>query len=657
MNKQFYLRLAISNIRNNKTIYLPYLMASSLIVMLFYGLRSVSYMVVESESSGSGTMAAILNLSSWICGILALIILFYVNSFIMKRRKKEFGLYSILGMEKRHISIVMVWEVLLTGLISVLAGILFGALFSQLLFLLLLKIVGLPAALVFQIPMSAILITLPLFGAGFLFLLIFDVISIYRTDPIALLRSAKEGEREPKSKWFIALIGLVTLLSGYCLSWTVQTPRDAVSVFFPAVLLVMIGTYCLFISGSIVLLKLLRKKKSFYYKPKNFISVSGMMYRMKQNATGLANICNLSTCVLVTLSSTVCLFIGEEDILREQYPRDVKTSCIMTDAQSGEILMQASEAHAKQYDVSIENPVSYADLSYPAQLSETGFEATEVYKNDTVAMDILLLSDYNRICGTSFSLAKGEVLAVSSKSMSWSDKIRLQGEEFSIRGTVEYPDFINVVPGLCYDVVIILPEYSDLVDLQTKLNTSRPDGGTFSIVFNYDHDVTGQNLGEYYGTMREELGKTVERLAEVSSIDSSRSDFYQVYGSILFVGIFFVTQFLIAAVLIIYYKQITEGFDDHDRFRIMQNVGMSDREVRATISKQVLMVFFLPLGMALLHIVVAFPVLCKLLLAFNMTNERLFLLCTICAILVFALFYFVVYQLTSKIYYRIVQAK
>lgn len=656
MNKLFYLRLAISNIRNNKTIYLPYLLASSLIVMLFYGLRSVSYMVIQSGASGSGTMSAILNLSSWICGILALIILFYVNSFIMKRRKKEFGLYSILGMEKRHISMVMIWEVLLTGLTSILSGILFGALFSQLLFLLLLNIVGLPAALVFQIPMSAILVTVPLFGAGFGLLLIYDVISILRTDPIALLRSAKEGEREPKSKWLIALIGLLTLLAGYALSWTVQTASDAVTVFFPAVLLVMIGTYGLFLSGSIVLLKLLRKKKNFYYKPNNFISVSGMMYRMKQNATGLANICILSTCVLVTLSSTVCLFLGEEDILRAQYPRAVKTSCIMTDEQSGNILMQAAQEHAEQYGVSIENDLGYADFSYPANLSKEGFHAAVQYGNDTYAMDVLLLSDYNRICGTNLTLKQGEVFLGSNTSKAWGDQLVLDGQEYAIKGTVEFPDFIQMFAG-GYAAVVILPAYSDLFDLQTRVNASIPGEGTREIMFYYDHDVAGQNLEEYDRTMRADLLKSVDRLAQVSSIDSSRSDFYQIYGSILFVGIFFVTQFLIAAVLIIYYKQITEGFDDHDRFRIMQNVGMSDREVKKTISKQVLMVFFLPLGMALLHIIVAFPVLCKLLLAFQMTNQTLFLLCTICVVSVFAVFYFIIYYLTSKTYYRIVQAK
>ena len=306
--------------------------------------------------------------------------------------------------------------------------------------------------------------------------------------------------------------------------------------------------------------------------------------------------------------------------------------------------------------VSIENDLGYADLSYPANLSKEGFHAAVQYGNETYAMDVLLLSDYNRICGTTLTLKQGEVFLGSNTSKAWGDQLVLNGQEYAIKDTVEFPSFIQMFAG-GYAAVVILPAYSDLFDLQTWVNASIPGEGTREIMFYYDHDVAGQNLEEYDRTMRADLLKSVDRLAQVSSIDSSRSDFYQIYGSILFVGIFFVTQFLIAAVLIIYYKQITEGFDDHDRFRIMQNVGMSDREVKKTISKQVLMVFFLPLGMALLHIIVAFPVLCKLLLAFQMTNQALFLLCTICVVSVFAVFYFIIYYLTSKTYYRIVQAK
>jgi putative ABC transport system permease protein len=279
-----------------------------------------------------------------------------------------------------------------------------------------------------------------------------------------------------------------------------------------------------------------------------------------------------------------------------------------------------------------------------------------MYGTDSYAMDLLLLSDYNRICNTNLSLTKGEVLIASNKAIDFGDSIQLDGTEFMIHETLAFPDFIQAF-ARGYGVVVILPEYSDLERIQAKVNDVPNRAGTRNIMYYYEHDAKGQHLEDYYSTMRADLLKTVERLAEVSSIDSSRSDFYQIYGSILFVGIFFVTQFLIAAVLIIYYKQITEGFDDHDRFQIMQNVGMSDQEVRATINKQVLMVFFLPLGMAFLHIVVAFPVLCKLLLAFQMTNEKLFLLCTIGVVTVFALFYFVVYHVTARTYFRIVQAK
>ena len=335
MRRNFNIRMALTNIKNNQNIYLPYFMAASLIVMLFYSLRSVSFMVANSTAAGGVTMSAMLQMSSWICGILSLVILFYVNSFIMKRRKKEFGLYSILGMEKRHIALVMAWEVLITGAIGIFCGIVLGALFSQLLFLLLLKIVGLPVALEFVIPFQEAA-TFVLFGIGFLILLGYDVISVCRTDPIALLRSEKEGEREPRTKWPLAALGFVTLGAGYWLALTVKTPSDALTVFFPAVLLVIIGTYCLFVAGSILILKLLRRNKNFYYQPKNFISVSGMMYRMKQNAVGLSNICILSTCVLVTLSSTVSLFIGEEDILRARYPRQIITSCVVETRQSGE---------------------------------------------------------------------------------------------------------------------------------------------------------------------------------------------------------------------------------------------------------------------------------------------------------------------------------
>ncbi len=657
MNKHFYSRLASTNIKKNKSIYLPYLLAGALIIALFYSLRSVYVMVAESTIKGGGIMGEILKLSSFICGFFSLIILFYINSFIMKRRKKEFGLYNILGMEKRHICIVMVWEVLITGSVCILCGIIGGALFSQLFFLLLNRIVGLPVALTFQIPMNAVFLTVLLFGAGFALVLTFDIISIMRTNPISLLNSVKEGERDPKARWLLALVGLVTLGGGYILSWMVRTPSDALGVFFPAVLLVIIGTYCLFIAGSIVFLKLLRKNSAFYYRPKNFVSVSGMIYRMKQNATGLASICILSTCVLVTLSSTVCLFIGEEDILNHEYPRQIETSCV-ADEQSPDLMQAAAQNHAQKYGFTIKNAVGYTGFSYPANRNGDSFSMNGFYTSSTCEMDSLLLSDYNRMTGSAKKLEDGEVLVHVSGIPLTGDTIKLGEKIYKVVGQIPIPDFSSSI-NMVESVIVVFPRFSDLEAIRDAANAAGDHKSERVLTYYYSHDVSGdtKNLPEYYKMMRSAFNETVPRLATVDNIDSARNDFYQIYGSILFVGIFFVSLFLLAAVLIIYYKQITEGFDDHDRFRIMQNVGMSDKEVRSTIGKQVLMVFFLPLGMAVLHIAVAFPVLCKLLEAFNMTNRTLFLYCAIGAVLIFTILYFAVYQLTARTYYRIVQAK
>ncbi len=655
MHRHWNARMAWANMKNNKSIYLPYLMAASLIVMLFYSLRSVALMVADSGAAGGATMNAMLQMSSWICGMLSLVILFYINSFIMKRRKKEFGLYSVLGMEKRHIAMVIAWEVLLTGTVGILCGIVLGALFSQLLFLLLLKIVGLPAALRFQIPFGEAAATVVLFGIGFLVLLGYDIISVCRTDPIALLRSEKEGEREPKTKWVTAIVGFVTLGAGYLLALTVKTPSDALTVFFPAVLLVMIGTYCLFVAGSILILKLLRRNKGFYYQPQNFISISGMMYRMKQNAVGLSNICILATCVLVTLSSTVSLFIGEEDILRARYPRQIRTSCVMEDAQSGEQLMQASRRHAEDYGVSIQNEIGYAAFRYPASYTDGVFTASDG-SDALYELDAVSLSDYNRIMGTQLQLSGQEVLVALSEMQMDKDEISLQGVSYHIRQRIEMPAFLSRSSGYP-GALMILPDSSHLEELSRRVNEAFAGKATYNVMYYYDYDLSGEPPQTYYTAMREKILQTVDRLAETSSIDTAREDFYQLYGSLLFVGIFFVSLFLIATVLIIYYKQITEGFDDRDRFCILRKVGMSDREVRNTINQQVLMVFFFPLGMAVIHISVAFPVLCKLLLAFQMTNRMLFFGCTACAVVLFALLYYAVYHVTSKTYYRIVQGK
>ncbi|WP_195986010.1 ABC transporter permease [Clostridium sp. D33t1_170424_F3] len=656
MSKLFYSRLAFTNIKKNKSIYLPYLMASTLIVGLCYILRSVTIMVEQSGAKGADYMSFILGFSFWIFATIAILILLYINSFVMKRRKKEFGLYSILGMEKRHISIVIFFEVLFTGLLSLVVGILGGALLSQLMFLLLLYIVGIPSPLTFSIPLDAVSMTIVLFLYIFAFILLYDIVSICRTNPIDLLHSSKEGEREPKARWLLALGGVLTLGGGYVLACIVGNPADALLMFFPCVMLVIIGTYLLFIAGSIAVLKLMRKNRKFYYKPQNFISVSGMIYRMKQNAAGLATICILSTCVLTTLSFTVSLFIGEEDTLRSQFPRQIHVTCTDADKASGALMNQAAQDYAKFYGFTVENPFGYAALEFTTVKDGNHFQSSaDDFSGQYYSISCIPLSDYNQASGSNESLAPDEVLYYDSDLTEEMDSIQIGNLTYRVKKAIPSPDLFNNTIGMSR-ATVIMPSLDEVNRLLADINGSSASYQRITR-YHYYFDVQGdQNqLPAFYENLRDGFNKTVPHLSFIKNIDDTRDDFYQLYGSFLFVGVFFVVLFLIATVLIIYYKQITEGFDDHDRFQIMQKVGMSDKEVRRTIQKQVLMVFFLPLGMAVLHMIVAYPVLCKIMTAFSMTDTTPFFICTIVTILLFAILYFIVYQRTARTYYRIVQ--
>lgn len=669
MNRFFYPRLAAQNLRKNKTIYLPYLLAAGLIIGLYYILSSLIPMVSASGMRGGVAMLSILGASKVICAFFSLLILYYINSFVIKRRKKEFGLYSILGMEKRHISLVMFWEVVLTVLISLVVGIGGGALLSQLMFLVLLKLVAIPATLTFQIPLAAVGETAILFAAAFGAILIYDIVSIFRSDPIGLLRAGSTGEREPKARWLLTLIGLAALGSGYWMALSVKRPSDAIAVFLLAVLLVIIGTYALFIAGSIVVLKLMRKKKSFYYKPKNFISVSGMIYRMKQNAAGLASICILSTAVLVTMSSTVCLYIGEEEMLKVNFPREVAASCIPTDQtpqgmqEASALMRETAEGYAEANGFTLKGYIGYTtvrrwgdyDGDTLALQDENGFTGNLADAAYSINLAVGLLSEYNAVSSSSFTLSPGEVLVRSPVPVG--DSITIRGANGSAAYTVKgmLPEDLLGIDH--YNTLYMaVPDEAALLELLGIFgkDSAGDSLGSFNCRSFYDIEGDGDRATYFAGMREAYLGK-VERVSTIRNIDGDREDFYQMYGSLFFVGLFFVVLFISATVLIIYYKQITEGYDDHDRFQIMQNVGMSEKEVRSAISRQVLMVFFLPLGTACLHIAVAFPALCKVLEVFDMCNHVLFFACVAGTVLLFTLIYTIVYNLTARTYFKIVR--
>lgn len=652
MGKPFYSRLAVNNIRRNRSIYTPYLLAGMLIVALFYILSSVAIMTRESGMEGGGHMYEMLNVSGRVCGILSLAVLLYINSFVMKRRKREFGLYSILGMGKRHISLIILWEVALTALASVLGGIAGGALMSQLLFLVLLRLVKVPVSLTFRIPLHSVLSAVLLFSAGFLLVLAVDIVSVWRGNPAELLRSASQGEREPKARWLIAVLGAGLLLSGYLVAWSARSPYDAMTRFFPAVLLVIAGTMLTFLAGSIAVLKMLKRKKRFYYRPGNFIAVSGMLYRMKQNAMGLANICILSTCVLVTLSSTLCLFLGEEDALRKAFPRQVHVSCRAT-GDNAAAVRQAAERHAAEQGFTVADDGDYYSFAVPAAYEDEGFAPRPYYDMSGVySVTFLPLEDYNRLVGGSGTLDHGEAFAALPESVR-ADTLAFGNLRYRVKGAAEIPALIDIGDP-AWTVVAVVPSLEDLEAVKAVYD----DAGfekQYSVWYDYWYNSVGDegNLSAFYAS----LGGAYRDLPDVGlvdSIDAARRDFYQVYGSLLFIGIFFVTLFLTATVLIIYYKQITEGFDDRERFQIMEKVGMSGAEVRAAIRKQVLLVFFLPLGMAMAHIAAAFPTLRTLLLVFGMDNYVFFAGCVVGVALAFSVLYFAVYRLTARTYFRII---
>ncbi|WP_455615970.1 FtsX-like permease family protein [Eisenbergiella sp.] len=663
-NLLFYPRLAGTNMKKNGSIYFPYLCAGGLMAGLLYVLNSVGTMVVDSGMEGGDIMYMLVRISFVICVLFVFIILFYINSFIIKRRKREFGLFCILGMEKKHLAFVLFWEVLFSMLLSVAVGIVGGVLFSQAMFLLLLKFVGLPGKLIFRIPLHAVAETFLIYLACFLFVLLFDVVSVTRTNPIDLLKSSREGEREPKTRWPAALAGAAALGIGYAKALATQTASDALFAFFPAVILVIIGTYCLFQAGSIALLKTLRKNKRFYYKPENFVSVSGMIYRMKQNAAGLASICILSTAVLVTLSSCLSLYAGEEDMLKNQFPRDINMYADIPDyspqdtssaVQAAVSIREKVEEMAASAGCVLKNRMDFYQVSFGASYTDGQFSTAFNDEGKTNMVYAMVLEDYNRLFGQSLSLGEGEAFYYTT-GPELSGFADICGEKYRLAGRLEEFD-VTMFMGFATPVnlsIFVVPGLWDLSSLAAASN-AQAQNGRFPTCVEYNSFFDLEGSDEAVKQLESSIHGAVPGVYRTYVRSEQRADFYELYGSILFVGVFFIVLFLTATVLIIYYKQITEGFDDRERFQIMEKVGMSAAEVKKTITRQVLLVFFLPLGMAVMHIAVAFPQLCKMLTVFSMTNVSLFALFTVLSVLVFALAYLLVYHLTARTYFKIVQ--
>lgn len=641
MNNFIYEKLAVTNLKNNRKTYVPYIFTGVLTVMMFY--------IIDALSRGKGitqdTLKICLQYATGVIVVFAVIFLFYTNSFLIKRRKKEIGVYNILGMGKRHIARMMAVETILTAGISILGGLVFGIIFGKLMYLLLLKILHNSVDMQFSVNGTAIVQTVILFAGIFLLTYLYNILQIQLVNPVELLHGGNQGEKEPKSRWLLVIVGVAALGNGYWIALTTEAPLEALLKFFVAVVCVIIGTYALFIAGSIVVLKILRKNKAYYYNPKHFTSVSGMIYRMKQNGAGLANICVLSTMVLVMVSTTVSLYAGMEDILDSRFPRDVSIVCNEADTNKEETLQRLIKEQCEKAGVKITDRVRYRYGSMNAVLKGNNLEKVEQYYPDNhfYYVEMITQEEYNRIEKKNVSLKEQEILTYTTNGKCGKKQINIAGQNYQVKKELSEMTSQPKSTAEMYKTLYIVFANAEQIEriesfsYADKFNLKGDDGK--------QKEALEQIQNEFYekfpdGTMESRM--------------LGRSSFYELYGGLFFIGIYLGSMFIMATVLIIYYKQISEGYDDRERYQIMQKVGMSKKEVKRSIRSQVLSVFFLPLVVAVIHVAVAFKVMTKILGVLNLTNVSLFAVCTIITIAVFAVFYIIVYSITAKEYYRIV---
>lgn len=671
MSRFFYFKLAITNIKKNAKTYVPYIITSILTISMFYIICSLGNNPNITKACGTDSMKYVLFLGTWVCGIFAVIFLFYTNSFLMKRRKKEFGLYNILGMEKKHISMVVLCETLIMSIISLVLGLVVGILFDKLMLLVILSMFTVEIPLGFHISPESFPATLTLFTGIFVLIFLNSIRQIHLAKPIELLQGSTVGEKEPKAKWLIALIGAICLGSGYYISLTTTNPIAALNMFFIAVILVIIGTYLLFTAGSIVLLKALRKNKNYYYKTKNFISISGMIYRMKQNAVGLANICVLSTMVLVMISSTFSLWNGMNDVLNNFYPREFTFTPFEYSEESASDLKAWVNDTLDECNVKPKDITEYSYLNFAVVQDKDTFimdrdnPAYSNMVNEIRNLFFITLDDYNKMANSNETLEADEVLVYSNRDQYSYKEMKLSNKTLKIKETLkDFPNNNIMASNVASSHFIVVKDKSVINDLNKIQNEKYGDMASsiqYYYAFNVDANIEKiidinnkfENKIKEMGTYGENTNKYVYE-GRFDCRETEKNDFIGMYGGLYFIGVFLGVLFIIATILIMYYKQISEGYDDKGRFEIMQKVGISHEEIKKSIHSQVLTVFFLPLIVAGIHIAFAFPFITRLLAILNLTNVKLFAMATVGGFLIFSVFYAVVYRITARSYYKIV---
>lgn len=649
----FFPRLALVNLLRNGQYYGPYLLACGGTAAMFYILRYLTESEIVSSVRGAGYLQSLMYLGCIVVALFSIVLLLYANSFVMKRRQRELGLYNILGLEKRHIALLCLWETLYCALAAIVGGIAVGILFSKLTLLLLLQIARLPVEFGFEISVPGIFATAALFAVLFALTLVCNLFRVSRSRPVELLHSDSAGEREPKTKRLLVVLGLLTLGGGYFLSWKVQRPEEALALFFLAVVLVMIGTYCLFTAGSVAVLKALRSNPGYYYQTRHFTAVAGLLHRMKQNAVGLANICILSTMVLVTVSTTVSLYTGMESSLDQMFPHDVDIIQSLDDRDEDGPQLSTEELLAQ-----VERNLAAAGRKAELLQWYTRTDTVGYYSGNTFSLnfqdgintqiELLTAEEYSRLTGRSVTLEPDQVF-VQMENLDLPKTFYIESLPFHVAGTVT--DFPR------YNTTVLVSGHTARVSLVVADETvisaiGAQDRNGLDREFRIQMDLDGteaQKLACVDLLLNGTGGGTA-----INSRQDNAVDLYAMYGGFLFLGIFLGLLFLLATALIIYYKQISEGYEDQRRYQILRQVGMTDREVRASIHSQILLVFFLPLCTAGIHTAAAYPMVSKLLTLFQLTSTGHYALCTAGTLAVFCAVYALVYGLTARAYRRII---
>lgn len=674
MKRSFYPRLAIDGMRKNRRMYGPYLAMGALMAAICYILSALSRSDALRTLPGGDNLCMIMALGNVVLLIFSVIFLFYTNSFLIRRRRREFGLYNVLGMSKRNLARILTWETLLTAAIVIAGGLFFGVLLSKLIELAIVKMMGGTATLAFPFDLSALLGTAGGFAVIYALLWLVSVVRVGRSTAVALLRSEAAGEKPPRANWFLSLLGLILLGAAYYLAVSIKNPLDAITWFFVAVVLVIFATYLLMITTSVLLCRVLQKDKRYYYRANHFVSVSSMAYRMKRNGAGLASICILATMVLVMISSTASLYFGKEDSLRTQYPREVNVQLRLSSLSQMEdhnldLFRTAAQQAVEDCGGEMQDVMDYRYINTTGYPMEDGIEMDwREYEHDSLIYS--KLRDYFFVTEADYEAQTGEQLDIPESEVA----LRTYGcddapLELRIRrgGTLRVAESRKGSDqlGLAQNsniarVVVIVPDMQAILDVFPASIQDIKDSNTFRWVYGFDTglDADGQRavseaVSEHINALDLGEGQGYDGYS-LALRETNRADFYGNYAGMFALDILLSIVFILAAVLIIYYKQLTEGYEDQARFAIMQNVGMTRREIRRSINSQLLTVFYLPLLFAGLHLAFAFPMIRRLLMLFALYNVGLFAAVTAISFAVFAALYAVVYRQTAGAYYAIV---